>query len=138
VGLEVLITVALQFAFELVFQIIVWLPWDVLLWWGYERPTKQELREPPDWPIPLGGALWGAMLGGLSLVIMPRTVLAVAWVRVGNLVIAPLVCGALAIAIARRRKTPSLPPKIGLHFWFAFAFTMLFVATRFAWAKRPA
>jgi hypothetical protein len=133
VGLEALIIVALQFAFELLLEIVLWFPWDMLLLWRHEKGIKL----PGAWPIVAGGALLGAMLAAMSLVVVPHTILVLAWARVANLFITPFLCGAAALAMARKRRRRGRAPNASVHFWFALLFSMTFVAIRFAWARRP-
>ena len=80
-------------------------------------------------------AVFGGVCGGLSLVAVPKLVLATLALRVANLAVAPLVAGGLSYLVARyvwaaRGSTPRH------HFWRGFGFALAFGLVRFAYAHR--
>ena len=133
---EELLIVLLQFVFELLFHLIGWLPWDILLSWRELKVGPG--KHPSDyWLIPLCGFLLGGVLGGMSLIFLKTTILQYAWMRMANLLVAPLICGGLATALARWRIRRGESSNARLHFWFAFAFSVGLLIVRFTWAQRP-
>jgi hypothetical protein len=132
---EELIIALLQFVFELLLEFLMWLPWDSLLW-SRERRVSPESRNPDGWLVPLGGTILGLTMGGISLVVLPNTLLVHEGARLVNIVAAPLVSGGLAALLARRRERRGQSSSAKLHFWFAFAFSLSLLVVRFTWAER--
>jgi hypothetical protein len=80
-------------------------------------------------------AVFGAICGGISLVLVPKPLLPTAGLRVANLVVAPLVAGGLSYLVAAfvwtaRGQSPQH------HFWRGFWFALLFGLVRFAYIHR--
>jgi hypothetical protein len=132
---EELLILLLQFVFELLFDILVWFPWDIFLWWREDK-TPPGLRLSDNWLVPLAGVVLGGILGGLSLVVVPTTILRHEAARLLNLVATPLLSGSLARALSKRRVRSGRSSDPRLHFWFAFAFSIMFLVVRFTWAHR--
>jgi hypothetical protein len=89
------------------------------------------------WGLVLIGTTLGLIMGGISLGIHRAAVLPVAWLRIVNLLAAPIFSGLLARSAAVRRIArgdPSSPPRH--HFWFAYVFTLAIVVVRFAYGIR--
>jgi hypothetical protein len=80
-------------------------------------------------------AVCGALCGGLSLIFAPNLFLPNLGLRLGNLVVAPLLAGLLSYLFARyvwSSKGLDAPH----HFWRGFWFALLFGLVRFAYAHR--
>lgn len=80
-------------------------------------------------------AVFGAICGGVSLIFKPNLILPTLGLRVANLVVSPLLAGALsylfaAYVWAARGASPRH------HFWRGFCFALLFGLVRFAYAHR--
>jgi hypothetical protein len=80
-------------------------------------------------------AVFGAICGGISLIFKPNLILPTLGLRIANLVVAPLLAGAISYLIAAqiwsaRGASP------WHHFWRGFWFALLFGLTRFAYAHR--
>lgn len=79
--------------------------------------------------------VFGAICGGLSLLVMPNALLPNFPLRLANLVISPFLAGGLSYLIAanvwsRDRRDPRH------HFWRGFCFALLFAIVRFAYVHR--
>lgn len=134
--LEELIIFVLQWVFELLFNLVVYFPWDIFLFWR-ERKAPADRRESDYWLVPLGGAFFGGLLGAASLVFLPTTLLRHEVGRLINLIATPLISAALSRLLAQRRVKRGQDSDANLHFWFAFAFSLALLTVRFIWANRP-
>lgn len=77
----------------------------------------------------------GALLGGAANLIRPRLMLPYPWLRIGNLIVGPLVAGAASWYLTRWRQERGAKVLPGSHFLFAFWFTFAFDVVRFAYGK---
>jgi len=125
--------VLLEFLIELLFELAVLLPWDGLLA-GRERRPGEPAR---IWAVTIGAMLIGSIGGYLSLLVLPTLVIRNEAARLLHLVLSPLICAFIARALARRRARRGKPSSANLHFWFAFALIIVFLAVRYGWAQRP-
>lgn len=126
--MEEILALLLQFLIEVVFESLGYLPFEIL--------TTHKDREALD---SIGGACtaWlvvGGIIGGLSLLALDHSLLHYGWLRIANLVVAPLSAGFVAQAFARRRQAsrPWIEPRN--QFWFAFWFSLGIAAVRFVYA----
>ena len=90
--MEEILIVLLQILFELVLQILLYGGLDFTAW-SFGREDKSDSTG--------CGAMFiffaiGAGLGALMNWLYPRPVLAYDWLRIGNLIVAPLLAGGLA------------------------------------------
>jgi hypothetical protein len=108
----------------------------MFLWW-HEDKSPAGKRRSDDWLIPLAAILLGGILGGLSLIVLPTTILRHEAARLLNLVASPFLSGTLAWWLSQRRVQRNQRSNPRLHFWFAFTFSVVFLVVRFTWAHRP-
>lgn len=134
--MEELLIVLLHFLFELLFDILISVPWDAAFWRNERARRDRGLSPPSNAPILFWAALTGGVLGLMSLAVWPRTLLRFGWMRMLNLVLAPVLAGALAFNSARRRKARGDISDEKLHAWFAALLSLAFVAVRFTWGSR--
>ncbi len=123
--MEEVLVVVLQVFFEVVIQLLGWWPLDVST--GSDRVDRG-----CGWL--LLHAFVGGLLGFLSALIAPQLLLPFAWLRVANLVVAPLAAGGLAYLFARWAKARGNAFDPRTHFWHGFLFALMFGAARFAFA----
>jgi hypothetical protein len=124
---EEALVVVLQLFFEVVVQSLGWLPLDLAAGSGRtERGCGWVLFH----------AAVGGLLGFVSTLISPHLLLPVPWMRVLNLLAAPLVAGGLAYLFATHVRPGGrrLDPRD--HFAHAALFAFMFGAARFAFAPR--
>jgi len=83
----------------------------------------------------VGFMIWGAIAGGLSLLIFPHSPIASLQLRQANLLITPIVAGAVMLLIGRQRnqRGQTLVKLDRFGYAFVFAFTMAVV--RYVWAQ---
>ena len=125
--MEEFLVLLIQFVIEVLFESLGYLP--------FEWATTRKDRGPRE---SIGGActawlLIGALVGGASLIFLDHSLLHHAWLRIANLVVAPVCAGCIAeVFAARRRATrPWIEPRH--QFWYAFWFSFGIAAVRFAY-----
>ena len=128
----------MEFVFELVFQFLL----EVLVQIGFEllaelgfRSLEDTFRKPKNvWLSTIGFCLWGAIAGGLSLLILPRSPISNLALRQANLIVTPLLVAGVMMMIgqARERRGQDLVKLDRFGYAFVFAFTMALVRYRFA------
>lgn len=135
--MEELLVALLSAAVELFLETVAYLPSD---WWlsttERRRTTRGDPFQPPLGGVALVGAGIGLIFGALSLAIHRQTMLPWPWLRVLNVVAAPLLSGLIARSAAVRRQKRGQPSSARLHFWFAFAVTFALAAVRLAYGVR--
>jgi hypothetical protein len=133
---EELLLVLVQFLFDLLVDTVISIPVDWLF--GREERARHSrgLEPPSNAPILVGAAVVGSVLGGMSLVVLPHTLLRFGWMRVLNLVLAPALSGALAYQASQRRRTRGAVSDDELHAVSAALLSFAFVGVRFLWGLR--
>jgi hypothetical protein len=127
---EALIQIIGEFVLQILFQALAELGFHSL-----KDTLKKESRNPILSTI--GFFLWGAMAGGISLLIFPHSFVASKSVRLLNLAVTPLACGEVMRQVGklRERRGQSL---VGLdRFFYAFAFALAMSLIRYFFAKAP-
>lgn len=123
--MEEFVVLILQVVVEVGMQILGSIGFDFLS----NRSSKNEVG--CGWLVLF--AVFGAGLGGISLLILPTLLLPTLTLRIANLVLAPLVAGALSYLVARTGVLNG-PPSI--HFWRGCWFALAFGLVRFIGAGR--
>ena len=129
--MEDLIAIAVQFTVEVIGSAFISWPFG----FNVRRPTEPESSS--VWLCVLL-ATAGGMLGWISAYLLPFRLLPYSWLRVLNLVVAPVVGGFTARAIAAYRSKDNVLIEPRVHFWNAFWFTLAFVLLRIAYLSRYA
>jgi len=128
--MEFLFEIVLQFAGEILLQLVTQLAIELGL-----HSLGETLKRPkhPIWAM-IGFTLWGAIAGGLSLLIFPNSAIAKPAYRYLNLFITPVAVGGVMALIGqtRLRRGQILVRMDRFGYAFTFAFWMAFV--RFVWA----
>ncbi|GAB3253084.1 hypothetical protein GCM10027296_20090 [Chitinimonas naiadis] len=124
---EILILIA-QFLIEVVAQVLIELPFEF-------SKGRKDRPEEGSWLRYMVFLFIGGLAGGVSLYFFPGTLLHQPWLRVANLLVAPLLSAALAQAIAEHRRdaNPFISPSV--HAWTAFWFTLGLAGVRFAYVQ---
>jgi hypothetical protein len=128
---------------EFIFEILLQLFGEILLQVIFEvlaelgaRSLADTLQRPKNMVMStIGFVLWGAMAGGLSLLILPLSPISNPVVRKFNLLVTPLVAGLVMMLIGRQRSKRG-QTLVGLdRFSYAFAFAFSMAIVRYIWAK---
>ena len=129
--MEEALVALLQFIFELLLNIISYVPFDF--------PVSRR-RDTPEYAYGiLPAIIWlilGGLAGGASLLIVRHTIIHHSWLRIANVGISPVVSGYVsrAIATVRAKRDPFVLPRN--HFWYAFSFSFAYAIIRFTYASR--
>jgi len=94
----------------------------------------EPFRRPPDpWLAALGYTLFGAIFGGLSLLVFPANLVAPPW-RVVNLVVTPIAVGGIMVLMgAWRAKRGQAVLRIDrFAYGYVFALSLAFIRFKFA------
>ncbi len=128
--MEFFFEIILQFAGEILLQVITQVAVELGL---HSLGETFRRRKHPVWSI-VGFTLWGAIAGGLSLLVFPHSAIARPELRTLNIFITPLAVGAVMALIGqtRLRRGQVLVRMDRFGYAFTFAFWMAFV--RFVWA----
>lgn len=127
---------------EIIFEILLQFLGEMLLQLFFEFLVEQGLRslaDPFEKPrnallSTIGIFLWGAIAGGISLLVLPTSLITNLGFRKLNLVITPLMAGAIMMLIGRARgKRGQNLVRID-RFGYAFVFAFAMAIVRFIWA----
>ena len=120
--MEILFEIAFQFFGEIILQLLV----ELLAETGV-RALSRSQREPlhPTLAI-LGYSIWGAIAGGISLLIFPHSPISDPFFRTANLFVTPIIVGFAMMLLGglRRRRGEEIVRIDRFGYAFTFAFTM--------------
>ncbi|MCL2657213.1 MAG: hypothetical protein FWD62_07270 [Betaproteobacteria bacterium] len=123
----------LEALFELIGEFLLQIVGEFLIELGFHSFAEPFRREPNPWLAGLGYALFGAILGGLSLLAFPRNFVPEAW-RIANLIATPLVVGACMALIGKwRARRGDAVLRID-RFAYGYLFALALAAIRFLFA----
>lgn len=128
--MEEILVIAFQLFFEFFIQIV-----GSGLLDGFGRVTTNTKTE--DGCVVFGlHIVLGGGLGWLSTLIAPKLFLPYFALRIANLILAPLLAGAISYWIATWAKSRGNETNPTKHFWHGFLFALMFGLARFAFADR--
>jgi len=114
----------LSFVGEFLVQVVV----EFLVELGLHSMAETLRRPANPWLAAVGYALFGFILGGLSLLVFPDNFVPPPW-RVANLIVTPLILGGLMAVVgawrARRGETLWRIDKFAYGFLFAFSIALV-------------
>lgn len=122
---------------ELILQLIAEIGFDVAWFAALDASTSKRKRPERDviWPVCMAWITMGAGIGALTLLVVPQGFIKAPWLRILNLLLAPVVCAVLSKALAVRRAVYNAHVIPRNHFWFGFWFTAALGGVRFACAS---
>lgn len=131
--LEILFAI-FGFLLEGLFEILAQVVFEVAAEIGL-RSLVEPFRKPrPINPVlaSIGYALYGAIAGGLSL-LLPRVFIAPLWLRILNLIVTPVVCGFVMAKMGKiRDRREEEIMKIDT-FFYGYIFALAMALIRFVW-----
>jgi len=129
----------MEFIFEIIFQflgeLLLQLIFEFLVELGVHS-LADTLKRPKNAVLStIGFVLWGAMAGGISLLIFPKSAITnIVWRKI-NVLVTPLLAGGVMMLIGRQRGKRG-QRLVGLdRFGYAFAFAFAMAIVRYAWAR---
>lgn len=126
--MEVIFEALFQFLGELLLQVV----FEVLAELGF-RSVKEVFRKPAHpWLAAIGYAVFGAVAGWLSLLVVPNLLLAGLAARLAGLVATPVVAGALMAALGAWRLQRDQPIVRLDRFAYGYLFALAMAGVRFA------
>jgi hypothetical protein len=126
--MEELLAKFLRVLVELVFQVIG-------NFWN--RPSKLRERSATETAIHASGAwLFGGIIAGAAWAYaFPAFILPNAMLRIGNLVVSPMLSGGVGYFIAQHRAKANPNIRPNNYFWYLLLFAFGLVTTRFAFTR---
>lgn len=124
--------------FEVFGEILLQVVFEALAQAGVHLVRNPDLppREHSPWLKATGYCLFGAIGGGISLIVAPHSFLHHPALRIAYLLIAPVAIGALLAAIARWRSRHSDRPLLDIdRFGNGWLFALTFAFIRFMFTK---
>jgi len=126
----------MEFLFELLFElfgeVLLQVLGELLAEWGVHLTRPAERRRPPH-PLftLLGYALLGLAVGALSLLWLPHSLLPSKGLRLANLVLSPLLSGAVLAWIGHWRAQRGSPVPVRNRFMQGLVFAFAMAAVRY-------
>src|ERR1043165_3931158 len=123
----------LELLIELLGEFLLQVFGEVLVEFGLQALAEPFRRRPSPWLAAAGYGIFGALLGGASLLVLPKHLVAHSGWRVVNLVVTPVAVGVCMAWLGswRARRGPSLIPID--RFAYAYLFALPFALVRFRW-----
>lgn len=129
--MEELLIVLIQFLIEVIGQAVIQIPFDCSC-----RIKERERAEDSPIAISMVFLVIGGIVGWISIVLIPGTLIEIPALRILNLAITPLLGGYISYRIAQwqyKTQSPNIVPKY--HFWYAFFFTLALASVRITYGK---
>jgi hypothetical protein len=127
--MEFIFEILLQFFGEILLQLLFELIAELglrSLTAPFEKPKNAVLSA-------IGFALWGAIAGGISLLVFPNSPITSIEFRKVNLILTPLIVGGVMMLIGRERdKRGQILVRLD-RFGYAFVFAFTMAVVRFIW-----
>lgn len=119
---------------EIIFEIILQLIFEIFAEMVEHKVAKKYNRKRAS-PLMagLGYILMGAIAGGLSLLIMPHSLINDETLRIANLMITPVMAGIVMATIGRWRDNRDQDLMRLDHFWYGYLFALSMAVVRFVW-----
>ena len=122
----------LEFIAEIFIEVFLQFLFEVLAECGLHAFKRKPLKNPAL--AASGYLIFGGILGGLSLLVLPSSFIAFPLGRIANLIISPLLVG-LAMAWIGRWRSKRGNESIRLErFWYGALFALGLALVRFIWA----
>ena len=125
----------LELLLELLGEFLIQVFGELLVEFGLQALAEPFLKRPNPWLAAVGYSIFGGLLGGASLLLLPKHLVANASWRVLNLIFTPLAAGLCMAWLGswRARRGQSL---IRLdRFAYAYLFALAFALVRFCWTS---
>lgn len=122
-----------EFIFEVLGEFLIQVVVEALIEIGFHSLAEPFRRPPNPWLAALGYALFGGVLGGISLLIFPNNLVPGAW-RLANLVATPIAVGGIMVIIGAWRARRGEPVLRIDRFAYGYLFALSIGLVRFYFA----
>ncbi|MFA1287817.1 hypothetical protein ACDJ03_08310 [Xanthomonas axonopodis pv. nakataecorchori] len=119
---------------QLVAEVLLQALAELLIELGLHSVAESFERRPSPWLAAVGYAILGALLGGVSLWLLPQHLTATFGARLAALLIAPLVAGGLMAALGAWRARRGDPVLRIDRFSYGYLFALCFALMRYFFA----
>ena len=124
-----------EFVFQVLAELLLQALFEYLAEMGFRSLADTIKRPRSPWLSTIGFVLWGAMAGGISLLIFPASPIHDPQLRLANLFITPLLVGSGMMLLGRLRENRGQRLVRLDRFGYAFVFAFSMALIRFVWAK---
>ena len=123
----------LELILELLGEFLLQVVGEALFEIGFHSLAEPFRRPPNPWLAAIGYALFGAILGGISLLVFPNNLVPEAW-RVANLVATPIAVGAIMTLMGAWRARRGQQVLRIDRFAYGYLFALFIALIRFYFA----
>lgn len=124
-----------EFVFQVFGELLLQAVFELLSELGFRSLADTIKRPRSPWLSVIGFLLWGAMAGGISLLIFPTSPIDDPMLRQINLVATPIVVGIGMMLLGRLREKKGQQLVRLDRFGYAFVFAFSMALVRFIWAR---
>ena len=124
----------LELLFEIIGEFLLQGTVEILFELGFRSVVEPFQRQPKPWIAAFGYLLFGAVCGGLSLLIFPNHLVIARSLRVANLVVTPVAVGLLMAGVGVLRERRGQPLVRIDRFAYGYVFALALAAVRFLFA----
>lgn len=124
--MEEILVIIVSFVGEILLESLLYFPWDIFIT-SFEKRKEGELNR-VGWGF--GSLFIGMAIGAISVKLFSDAILPFSWLRILNLILAPLFAGIIALRMSKRRNQKNLTSDNKLHYLIAFLFTLGMIGTR--------
>ena len=129
--MEILLEIIVQFFGEFLLQVL----WQLFVEVGLQSLAEPFRRQSKPLLAVLGYTVFGAVVGGLSLLVFPDFLMAAKGLRMANVVLSPIVAGLSMAALGKWRERRGQAVLRIDKFWYGYLFALAFGLIRFWFAK---
>ena len=123
----------IEVIFEILGEFLLQVLGEALVELGFHSLAEPFQKPPNPWLAAIGYALFGAILGGLSLLVFPNNLVPEPW-RLVNLFATPLAVGGLMVAMGAWRARRGQPVLRIDKFAYGYLFALALALVRFFFA----
>jgi len=123
----------LELVLEVLGEFLLQVVGEAFLELGFHSLAEPFRKPPNPWVAALGYALFGAIFGGLSLLVFPTNLVPQPW-RLVNLVVTPLVVGGIMVLMGAWRAKRGQPVLRIDRFSYGYLFALALAFIRFQFA----
>jgi hypothetical protein len=125
----------LELLFEVLGEFLLQVFVEALVELGFHSLAEPFRRPPNPWLAAMGYAIFGAALGGLSLLAFPAHLTPAGVARIANLVLAPVAVGGCMVALGAWRARRGEPLLRIDRFSYGYLFALSLALVRFYFAQ---